>query len=87
MYSGLTVCGYSDVDAGQYLGIIMQLRQFDCWVEEQQPADQEMVPSAQQVFMLQYCILITDQDLKGGGMKGVSEKTNTHYVITALCKS
>lgn len=43
-----------------YLCIVVQLGGFDCWVAEEQSSDQEVVPGAQQLLMLQQSVLISN---------------------------
>lgn len=47
-----------------YLSVVMQLSRFDCWMTKEQPRDQEVVPGAQQLLMLQQSFFIASQDLQ-----------------------
>lgn len=42
----------------------MQLSRFDCWVTKEQSRDQEVVPGAQQLLVLQQSFFIARQDLR-----------------------
>lgn len=47
-----------------YLSVEMQLGRFDCWVTKEQSRDQEVVPGAQQLLVLQQSFFIASQDLE-----------------------